>query len=68
MAHCNFPWPVPSAVPVKRIGYDAREVLEQCIRVIDMQRQGQTPPKQVLVEAVFEEELAAAVSSQLVAS
>jgi len=68
VAHCNFPWPVPSAVPVKRIGYDAREVLEQCIRVIDMQRQGQTPPKQVLVEAVFEEELAVAVSEQHVDS
>ena len=68
VAHCNFPWPVPSAVPVKRIGYDTREVLRQCVSVIDMQRQGQTPPEQVFVEAVFEEEMAAVVSAQLVAS
>ena len=67
VAHCNFPWPVPSAVPIKRLGYDAREVLRQCMSVIDMQRQGQTPPKQVFVEAVFEEEVAAA-SEQHVAS
>jgi len=68
VAHCNFPWPVPSAIPIKRLGYNVQEVLRQCISIIDMQRQGQTPPKQVLVEAVFEEELAAAVSAQLVAS
>ena len=60
VAHCNFPWPVPNAMPVKRLGYDARDVLRQCISVIDMQRRGQTPPKQVFVEAVFEEEVAAA--------
>jgi len=57
VAHCNFPWATPSVMPVKRLGYDAREVLEQCIRVIDMQRQGEVPPRQVLVEAKFEEEL-----------
>jgi len=64
VAHCNFPWPAPSAMPIKRLGYDAREVLRQCVSIIDMQRRGQIPPKQVFVEAVFEEELAAAVSEQ----
>jgi len=68
VAHCNFPWPAPNAMPIKRLGYDAREVLRQCMNVIDMQRQGQTPPKQVLVEAVFEEAVAAAVSVQHMAS
>ena len=27
VSHCNFPWSMPTAVPVKRIGYDANETL-----------------------------------------
>ena len=60
VAHCNFPWPVPSSVPVKRVGYDAREVLRRCISIIDEQRGGRLAPRLVVMDAVFEEEVAAA--------
>ena len=60
VAHCNFPWPVPSAMPVKRLGYDAREVLKRCMSLIDEQRDGQLAPKHIVMDAVFEEEVAAA--------
>ena len=56
VAHCNFPWPTPSAVPVSRLGYDARTVLKACMDVIDAQRHGQTPPHVTMVDAVFEYE------------
>jgi len=58
VAHCNFPWPVPSVVAVKRLGYDAREILAACMDLIDEQRQG-APAGLRVVRAVFEEDLSA---------
>ncbi len=40
VAHCNFPWPTPSAVPATRVGYDAAEVLRRCLEEADAQRDG----------------------------
>jgi len=40
VAHCNFPWPTPSSLPVKRLGPDARHVLAACVRSIQLQRAG----------------------------
>jgi len=53
VAHCNFPWPVPSSVPVQRLGFDAREVLRVCIDMIDRQRAGETVSS-MYIPAMFE--------------
>jgi DNA-binding LacI/PurR family transcriptional regulator len=60
VAHCNFPWPAPSVLPVQRLGYDARAVLKACIASIDEQRQGRVPATAV-IRAQFENELEEAV-------
>jgi len=57
IGHCNFPWPTPNVLPVKRLGYDARQVLYCCLESIDRQRQGRKPDLKV-VPAIFEEEAA----------
>lgn len=35
VAHCNFPCPVSSIVPVKRVGYDARQILSSCMDLME---------------------------------
>lgn len=57
VAHCNFPWPVPSALPVKRLGFNARQVMESCLACIDTQRDGAAWDQVVRIPAVFEEQL-----------
>jgi DNA-binding LacI/PurR family transcriptional regulator len=56
VAHCNFPWPTPSVLPVKRLGYDVRECLQECTTAIDKLRSKKTLAPMV-VPARFEEEL-----------
>ena len=63
VAHCNFPWPTPSVLPAKRLGYDARLVLRQCIEYIDRKRAGQPVSEGTLIPAQFEEEAALNVIS-----
>jgi DNA-binding LacI/PurR family transcriptional regulator len=58
VAHCNFPWPTPSVVPVKRLGYEVSRVLQACLDSIDLQRRGETAPEATVIPAVFEEEVA----------
>lgn len=57
VAHCNFPWPTPSVMPVKRLGYDARQVLGACIESIDRQRRGESVPPATKIAAWFEDEI-----------
>lgn len=57
IAQCNYPSPVPSVLPIKRLGFDVRAILEQCLRIIELQRKGGRPPEQTMVPAVFEDEL-----------
>ena len=57
VAHCNFPWPTPSVVAVRRLGYDAREVIAQCVRCIDAQRAGDPAAPPPPLPARFEDEL-----------
>jgi len=57
VVHCNFPWPVPSIVPVRRIGFDARQLIAACVRSIDQQRATGTIPPPVAIPAQFEDEL-----------
>jgi len=59
VAHANFPWPTPSAVPVRRLGYDIGELLELCVARVDAQRRGEQPERLTLLPALFEEEVAA---------
>lgn len=56
VAHCNFPWPPHSALPVTWLGYDVRKILGACIESIDSQRRGE-PQRAQLVDPVFEDEL-----------
>jgi hypothetical protein len=57
VAHCNFPYPTSSVVPVRRLGYDARSVLTACLELVDTQRQGRRAPAVTRIPAVFEEEV-----------
>ncbi|MBI4028710.1 MAG: LacI family DNA-binding transcriptional regulator [Verrucomicrobia bacterium] len=57
VAHCNFPWAGSSALPLKRLGYDARQALEACFALVDCQRQGRKPPPEIKLPALFEDEL-----------
>jgi DNA-binding LacI/PurR family transcriptional regulator len=56
VAHCNFPWPTPSSLPVRRLGYDVRELLQDCLMSIDEQRQGLAAVERT-VQVKFEDEL-----------
>ena len=57
VAHCNFPWPTPTLLPVRRLGYDSREVLHRCMEIIDAQRKGSVPAPMTRVTAKFEDEV-----------
>ena len=54
IAHCNFPWPVSSVLPVQRLGFDAGKVMAACLASIDCQRQAVETPTLVSVPAQFE--------------
>ena len=56
VAYCNWPWPVPSAVPMQRIGFHAGQLLERCIETIDAQRAGESVPDTQKLPALFEDE------------
>lgn len=57
IVHGNFPWLTPAAIPVRRLGYDAREVLASCLAWIDATRRGAEAGHTVLVPARFDDEL-----------
>ena len=57
VAHANFPWPTASVVPVKRLGFDAREVLRLCLDSIDRQRKQEPVDQLTSVTPMFEDEL-----------
>lgn len=57
VAHCNFPWHTPSILPVKRCGFDAREMLRSAIQFIDGKRRKKRVPTTYVLDAYFEEEL-----------
>jgi DNA-binding LacI/PurR family transcriptional regulator len=58
IAHCNWPWPIASAVPIERVGYHARHVLALALRGIDLMRQGKRLGAPIAyVPALFESEV-----------
>jgi DNA-binding transcriptional regulator YhcF (GntR family) len=56
VAHCNFPWPTPSALPVRRLGYDVREYLRHALASIGDRRCGHGGPARTL-HPIFEDEM-----------
>ena len=56
VVHCNFPWPTPAVLPVRRLGFDAGELLTRCLDWVDARRAGDTT-RTVLIPARFEDEL-----------
>ena len=62
IAHTNFPYPTPAAVPVTRLGYDISRLLAQCVERIDQQRRGEGVPQHTSLPVVIQGELAAAGS------
>jgi len=57
VAHCNFPWPTHSVLPLQRLGFDAREVLRECFRVLKgPQLAADAEP--IRIKAKYESELA----------
>ena len=56
VAHANFRWLTPSAVPATRLGFDIRQLLQICVESIASQRRGQCPPPITIFKPVFEDE------------
>jgi DNA-binding LacI/PurR family transcriptional regulator len=64
VAHANFPWVSPSAIPeVRRLGYDTRQMFDVCIERIDALRRGQPVERVTHLPAIFEDELTSDRSS-----
>lgn len=57
VAQCNFPWPPPAVLPVRRLGFSVGQMLTACIDSINRQRLGEDVEPWVRIPAVFEEEL-----------
>lgn len=57
VAHCNWPARGPSIMPIRRIGFHVGHLLTRCREVIDLLRQGKTPPSAQREPALFEDEL-----------
>ena len=60
VAHANFPAPTPSRFPARRLGFDARAVLDAATTLITDRREGRDAPAVVTLEPVFEDEVDAA--------
>jgi DNA-binding LacI/PurR family transcriptional regulator len=57
VAHCNFPNTQISAIPMKRLGFDANLTLSLCLESLQKQRAGQFPMAVEEIDARFEDEL-----------
>ncbi len=57
IAHCNFPWPTPSVLPVTRVGFNNTDFMKQCVRLIDQMIRGEKPLPVTDVNAVREDEV-----------
>jgi DNA-binding LacI/PurR family transcriptional regulator len=57
IAHCNFPWPDAPTVPVRRLGFDAHEVLRTSLDLLDAEARGEHPPRLTEIPVRAEREL-----------
>jgi len=58
VALTNFPYPLPAAVPVRRLGYDIGALVRRCIQMAELQRQGRRVPQMTWVPPVWEDGMA----------
>lgn len=56
IAHTNFPWPTPSAVPVTRLGLDVRKMVRLMIHMLMQQRQGERIPNSLVLPVCTEDD------------
>ncbi len=56
VAHCNFPYPTPSVISARRLGFDARQVLASAVDLLARARHPKHP-HHVVVPPHFEDEL-----------
>jgi DNA-binding LacI/PurR family transcriptional regulator len=61
VVHCCWPWPVPSVIPLVRVGFDAREVVQQALQMINAARRGK-PVGDVSISAKFPQKAPVAAS------
>ena len=52
VAYCNFPWAPSAVLPVKRMGYHARQIIEACLDVIDRRRRGESTPRVIRLDVL----------------
>ncbi len=57
LTHYNYPAPASTVLPMTRLGFDCRIFLRKCVELIEVQRQGGTPPPVTYIPAIFESEL-----------
>jgi DNA-binding LacI/PurR family transcriptional regulator len=57
VSHCNFPYQMPSVMPVTRLGYNVRQVVQSCIENIERQRGKEEVPPVSYIPALFDEEV-----------
>ena len=57
VAHANFPYVTPSAVPALRLGYNVPGLLEVCLKTLRQIRNGGTPLPMQHIPVIWEEEL-----------
>jgi DNA-binding LacI/PurR family transcriptional regulator len=63
VAHCNWPDPPASVLPVTFLGFDTTGMMRACTRLIDQQRAGEATLAIVSAKPVFEDELAQGVDT-----
>lgn len=63
VAHCNFPCPAPSVLPIARLGYDLHEMLLACMGIINRMRAGETAAMQTVVKPRFENDLTSSLQN-----
>jgi DNA-binding LacI/PurR family transcriptional regulator len=59
VAQANFPATVPSVLPLVHLGFDLNQIIRESLRLLDIQRRGQTPPSNTRIPPVFEDEIIA---------
>jgi DNA-binding LacI/PurR family transcriptional regulator len=68
VAGCNHPLERPDVLPVCRLGYDSRELVQACVHALELQRHGQAASPATVIRARFAHELKASAALQLSAN
>jgi len=58
VAHCNFPSATYPTLPLRRVGFDLRDVLMAALRLIDRQRAGESIPQVNRIEPKYDTDIA----------